>query len=67
MAAKFYVRPVEILNGQVIFPIAAIQSVGFWSRLWDLRELCRAGRKNKLTTMPDTAGLEIATCPVTLG
>ena len=36
LASKYYAGPVEILCGQVKFPINSIQIMGFGSRLWDL-------------------------------
>ena len=47
-AGKFYVGPVEILNGIVKFPIASIQFMGIWSRLWDFEV---AGPVNKKVSL----------------
>ena len=44
LAGKFYVGPVEILNGLVKFPITAIQIMGIWS--------CRAGKQQSYLSMP---------------
>ena len=44
MAGKFYVGPVEMLNGLVKCPITSIQIVVLGSRLWDL-EVVGAGRQ----------------------